>query len=163
MSGCGRTGSARSVPRSMLDARGLTLPEMLIGLAMVGFLTVLGYGGLTQYREATATARAVSALQSDVMVARSLAVKSRAPISLIARESTLEYVIRDTAGNVFARRFFDGRSELALTTLDIQTAGDSLTFDSRGVLITAGPQIQVTRRNRTRTILFNAMGRSRVN
>lgn len=149
--------------RPTIDARGVTLPELLIALAVFAILTLVGYGGLTRYREATATARAVSAIQADVMVARSLAVKSRAPVSLVAREALREYVVRDTAGNLFARRAFDGRSELALTTLDIQTSGDSLTFDSRGVLITASPQIEVTRRSRTRTVTFNAMGRSRVN
>ena len=55
-------------------------------------------------------------------------------------------------------------SDLALTSLDVATTGDSLTFNSRGILLTGGtPRVNVTRRSRTRSVVFNVLGRSRIN
>ncbi len=153
-------GRKERVPR---DA-GFSLPELLIGLAVMGFVMTVGASGLAQYREATSTTRAIRTIRADVMLARSLAIRSRSPVSLVARESLRTYVIRDALGTVFQQRVFDETSDLALTSLDVATAGDSLTFDARGILLTGGtPQVDVTRRGRARSVVFNALGRSRIN
>ncbi len=143
---------------------GFTLPELLIALTIITSVTAFGVQGMVQYREATSLARAIRTIRADAILARSLAIRSRSPVSLVARESLRTYVIRDTFGTVFQERVFDETSDLALTSLDVATTGDSLTFDARGILLTGGtPQVNVTRRGRTRSVVFNVLGRSRIN
>ncbi len=143
---------------------GVTLPELLVALAVVGFVGTMGAGSLAQYREATSTSRASRTVQADMVLARSLAIRNRAPVSVVARESQRLYEIRDTLGTVYHRRVFDGTTDLTVSGFDVQTPGDSVTFDQRGILVTGGTvQVTVTRGSRTRTIVFNALGRSRIN
>ena len=142
---------------------GFTLPEMLIALTIGGSVSALGAHAVAQYRDATATERALRTIRSDVTLARSLAIKSRGPVSLVASDSLRTYVLRDTTGAVFQQRYFDQSSDMALTSLDVTTSGDSLTFDARGMLITGGTaQVTVVRADRIRSVTFNVLGRSQV-
>ncbi len=143
---------------------GFTLPELLTVLIVVAIGVAFGTRGLTEYREATATARAAAVLRGDMAMARSYAVRTRGPVSLVARDSMRAYVIRDTSGTIFQRRTFDGRADVMLTSMDVATAGDSMTFNARGILISAGStKVDVVRGRRSRSVMFNAMGRARVN
>lgn len=143
---------------------GMTLPELLIVLAVTGIVAAFGVSGYAQYRESISTRRAAEAIAADVQVARSLAIQSRAPVSLVATESQQRYVVRDTAGNEFHWRMFGAGSDIQLTGLDVATPGDSLTFDSRGILLSGNAaQITVVRRTKTQTVTLNALGRSVVN
>lgn len=143
---------------------GMTLPEVLIGLVVMAVAMAFASSSFAQYRESVAASRAVRIISADVSFARSLAIRARAPVSLVARETQRQYVIRDTTGTLFQRRDFGAGAEIELTSIDVATTGDSLTFDARGVLIAGGtPQIDVVRGSRTRTVTFNALGRALIN
>ena len=141
---------------------GFTLPEILIALAMIAIVGSIGMVSYREFRDSTSMARAVQLVSSDVTLARSLAIRGRTPVSLVSRDAAREYVIRDTTGTVFHRRRFDGNAQLQLDRLDVATPGDSLTFDGRGILTTVNPLIVTGRGTRTRSLTFNALGKSRV-
>ena len=146
------------------DAAGITLPELMIGIVVMSIATAFALTGYEQYRESAATSRAVRVISADVALARSLAIRAREPVSLVARENLRRYVIRDTSGALFQRRDFGTGAEIELTGIDVATTGDSLTFDSRGVLITGGtPRVDAIRHGRTRSVTFNALGRGVIN
>lgn len=145
------------------DSAGLTLPELLIAIAIVATMLAMSFGSYAQYREAVAASQAVRTIRADVVRARSLAIRTRSPVSLVADEAALRYEIRDTLGTLFHWREFGGGAEIQLTAMDVATAGDSLTFDARGILLTGNPRVDATRRGRTRSVTFNALGRGQIN
>jgi hypothetical protein len=73
-------------------------------------------------------------------------------------------VIRSDSGVVLRpTRSFATNSELPLTKLDLKLTGDSLTFNSRGILVSGGTrEIDVARSNRGMQVQFNALGRTRI-
>jgi prepilin-type N-terminal cleavage/methylation domain-containing protein len=145
------------------DQAGFTILEATVALVISGVLATVGMFGFQQYRERTALTRAGSVLQSDVALTRSLAIRDRQNVSLVADETLREYVVRDTSGTVLHERRLGNGTDLAISSLDVAASGDSLTFDSRGLLITAGTvQIDFTRGPHDRLLLLNAFGRGRV-
>lgn len=146
------------------DASGITLTEVIIALTLIAIGSAMSYGSFFQYQQSVSTSRAARAISSDVQLAKSLAIRGREPVSLVADEAQLQYVIRDTLGTQFMRRDFGSGSDMPLTGLDVAVAGDSLTFDPRGILLTGGtPTVTVTRHGKARTVTMNGLGRTRVN
>lgn len=156
--GGGRTGRIGSG-----DASGFTIIELLIAIVMTGVLLALVYGGYRQFNEATVVKKAAGLLGADVALARSYAIQRRSNVSLVADETARGYAIRDTSGVVLAQRSFDRTSSLPLDRLDVKADGDSLTFNSRGLLASgAGIELDVGRGDRDRTVSVNALGRYQV-
>lgn len=146
------------------DDRGVTLPELAIALTVVAIGTAMAFGSFFQYQQSISTSRAARAISADVQLARGLAIRARAPVSIVANETLLRYEIRDTLGTMFHRRDFGTGNQIELTALDIATTGDSLTFDGRGILVTSGtPTVTVTRHAKTRTVTINGLGRTQIN
>lgn len=146
------------------DTAGMTLPEMLIGLTLVAIAASMSFGSFFQYQQSVSTSRAARMLSSDLQLTRSLAIRARAPVSLVANESQRRYVIRDTAGTLFMRRDFGSGSQTPLGALTVSTAGDSLTFDGRGILLNGGaPTVTVSRQSKVRTVSINGLGRTEIN
>jgi len=153
---------ASSARRPRPDA-GFTVVELGIALVIGSVLLGVGMHGITQYRERTALNRAGIALRDDVALTRALAIRDRRNVSLVADESLRSYEVRDEDGTLLHARRLAAGSDIGLTSLDVQTAGDSLTFDSRGLLITTGTvQIDFARGPHDRRLVLNAFGRGRV-
>ena len=72
------------------------------------------------------------------------------------------YVIRDQAGTVLMRRDFGPGSDMPLSRMTVSTAGDSLTFNSRGLLTNGRAEAILGRRGRTHFVEINALGRTTV-
>lgn len=146
------------------DTAGMTLPEMVIALALAAIAATMGFGSFFQYQQSVSTSRAARAISSDVQLTRGLAIRARAPVSLVANETQLTYVVRDTLGTVYMRRDFGTGSQMPLTGLAVSTTGDSLTFDARGILLSGGsPTVSVTRHAKVRTVSLNGLGRTDIN
>ena len=144
--------------------RGFTLVEMLIAVTIIGLVLAIGASGLRQYHERIVVREAAAVVAVDIAVTRSAAIKLRRNVSLVAREDSLAYVIRSDSGVVLRPvRTFNTGSELPLTKFDVKLTGDSLTFNSRGILVSSGTrEIDVARSNRAMQVQFNALGRTRI-
>lgn len=148
--------------RSTLGEGGFTLIEMLIAISILSLVLLVGSQSIMTLRERTVTDRAAATVGSDVALTRSLAIRTRSNVSLAANETAITYEIRDTAGTVFQNREFTPDADLPLTKLDVRLTGDSLTFNSRGLLVGAGGgEIDVFGRTRSRRVVFNALARYR--
>lgn len=143
-------------------AGGFTLIEMLIAVSILSLVLVIGSGSFQLVRERSITTRAAETVGADLALTRSLAIRTRSNVSLAADEGAIAYEIRDTTGHVFQNRQFTPDADLPLARLDVQFPGDSLTFNSRGLLVGAGGgQIDVYGRTRSRRVVFNALARYR--
>lgn len=142
---------------------GFTLIELLIVLTIAAVVFGVGSSSYREFTEAQIAAKAARQVAGDVTLTRSFAIRRRANVSLVADEATRSYVIRDGAGQVLMGRSYDAGSDLPLTALDVATVGDSLTFNSRGLLVgLASAQIDLARYERTASVEINALGRHRI-
>lgn len=142
------------------DGAGFTVIELLIAIVMATVLLALVYGGYRQFNEATVVKKAALALGADVALTRSYAIQRRSNVSLVVDEVSRNVTIRDTSGAILALRSFDLTSALPLERIDVKTVGDSLTFNSRGLLTAgAGIEIDLGKGERDRTLSVNALGR----
>jgi type II secretion system protein H len=142
--------------------KGFTLVEMLIVVAIIGTVSLIATTSYRNFRERSTLNRAARVVAADMALARTYAIRNRANVTLVAIESARRYEIRDGAGNVIKNRWFDDSSDLALASLDVKTTGDSLTFNSRGLLTTGLGLVDVGRQSGTLQVQVNAVGRSRV-
>ena len=136
--------------------RGFTLVELLIAITI---FSIVG-----NFRERSVLNRAAQVVASDVALTRSYAMRERENVSLVANEAARSYEIRTASGTVLKTRGFDGDSDLPLESLNLQTPGDSLTFNARGLMTTAWrvARIEIGRSSGDRNVMVNALGKSRI-
>lgn len=144
------------------NRRGFTLVEMLITLTIMSVVGLIANTSYRDFRERTILNRAAEVIASDVALTRTYAIRERANISMVADESNRTYQIRDAAGNVLKTRWFDADSDLRLVQLNILTSGDSLTFNARGMLLSAFALIDVGSDSDSRRVTVNGLGRHRI-
>lgn len=141
---------------------GFTLVELLIVLSIVSLSMLIANNSYTSFRESSALNRAARVVAADAALARSYAIRNRTSVSLVADEASRSYLIRDGAGNVYLNRVFDPASDMALTSLDVRLAGDSLVFNSRGLLTLGAATIDVERSGGSKRVSLNAVGRWKI-
>ncbi len=152
------TTSTRAVARPS----GFTLPELAIALALTAVALGFGFYSFGVFRQRTLVDRAARVMASDVALTRAIAIRSRRNVSLVTDESVPSYVVRDSSGRVYVQRQFDPGSELPLAAISVRTAGDSITFDPRGLMLSSvgGPQVEMAvASGEAKEIQFNALGR----
>ena len=145
------------------DARGFTIVELGIAMSVMAIVGAVSIGAFRQFAEATTTRKAAVQLAADVGLTRSFAIQRRQAVSLVLDEGNLTYVVRDNSGTVLMRRDFSGTSDMMLNAMTINTSGDSLTFNSRGLLTTGTARVVVQRRDRSHRVDVNALGRTTLN
>lgn len=145
-----------------VGSRGFTLLELGVSLATTGVLLAIGFGAFRQYAEATTARKASLQLAADVSLTRSFAIQRRERVSLVVNVANRSYVIRDTAGALLMRRSFGAGSDLPLTNMAVSTSGDSLTFNSRGLLLGGRAEVALGRRGRMHVVEVNALGRTEI-
>lgn len=148
---------------SLRDDGGFTVVELGIALSAFAVIAAVSIGGFRQYAEATSARKAAVQVASDVGLTRSFAIQRREAISLVVNESALTYVVRDTAGTVLMRRDFGIGMDVTINSLRVNTTGDSLTFNSRGLLSQGTAQVNIGRRDHTQQVVVNALGRTTLN
>lgn len=139
--------------------RGFTLVELLIVMSIVSLSLLIANSSYMAFRESSTLSRAARIIAADAGLARSYAIRNRTSVSLVATESNRAYVLRDASGTVYLNRDFAGSSEITLETLDIKLPGDSITFNSRGLLTTGSAAVEMTRGNGGREVTLNAIAR----
>ena len=145
-----------------INQAGFTLVELLIVLSIVSLSMLIANNSYISFRESSALNRAARVVAADVALARSYAIRNRTAVALVADESARSYVIRDGAGNVYLNRVFDAASEMGLASLDVSLPGDSIAFNSRGMLSLGAATIDVGRSGDSRRVTLNAIGRWRI-
>jgi prepilin-type N-terminal cleavage/methylation domain-containing protein len=144
----------------MHNERGFTLVELLIVLSIVSLSLLVANNSYTTFRESSTLNRAARVVAADVSLARSHAIRNRTSVALVATEATRSYVIRDAAGTVYLNRVFEATSEMPLDILNVQMPGDSIVFNSRGLMSVLGTaNVDVERNGAGRRVSLNAIGR----
>lgn len=141
---------------------GFTLVELLIGITIMSVVGLIANSSFRTFRERTVLNRAAQVVAADAAMTRTYAIRNRANVSLVADESNQRYEIRDASGTVLKTRWFDADSDLRLQSLNILNSGDSLTFDARGMLVSAFGIIDVGTDAGSKRVIINGLGRHRV-
>ncbi len=143
--------------------RGFTIVELLIVITVLSTVSLIANTSYRSFRERAILNRAARVVAADAALTRSYAIRERANVSLVADEAARMYVIRNANGDTLARRWFDATSDLPVDTLDVRAAGDSITFNPRGLLAAGSlARIGVGRSSGSREVQMNALGRTRV-
>ena len=144
--------------------KGFTLVELLIAITIFSVVGLMANTSYRNFRERAVLNRAAHVVASDVALTRSYAIRERENVSLVANEAARRYEIRTATGTVLKTRWFDADSELPLDSLDLRTPGDSITFNSRGLMTTAWrvARIDIGRSSGDRNVMVNAMGKARI-
>jgi prepilin-type N-terminal cleavage/methylation domain-containing protein len=141
---------------------GFTLVEVLISLTIVSILVLMSNTAFRNFRQRTILNRAARVVAADAALTRTYAIRGRANVSMVADEANQRYEIRDGSGTVLKTRQFDGDSDLPLDSLNVRLTGDSLTFNARGMLVTAFALIDVGTISGSKTVQVNGLGRYRI-
>lgn len=142
--------------------KGFTLVELLITITIMSVVGLIANTSFRSFRQRTILNRAAQVVAADAAMTRTYAIRGRANVSLVADESTQSYQIRDDSGNVLKTRWFDADSDLPLDSLNVVNAGDSLTFNARGMLVSAFAVIDVGSSAGSKRVIVNGLGRHRV-
>jgi prepilin-type N-terminal cleavage/methylation domain-containing protein len=149
-------------PGDRTSERGFTIVEMLIVVTILSLVALLANTSFRNFRERAILNRAARVVATDMALTRSLAIRERQNVSLVADESGLTYAIRNANGDTLAVRSLDSSSDFAVDSLNVLAAGDSITFNSRGLLLTAVARVDVGRASGDRQVQVNGVGRARI-
>jgi prepilin-type N-terminal cleavage/methylation domain-containing protein len=144
------------------NQRGFTLVELLIGITIMSVVGLMANTSFRNFRQRTILNRAAQVVAADAALTRTYAIRERTNISLVADEPNQRYEIRDASGTVLKTRWFDAESDLRLDSLNIVNAGDSLTFNARGMLVSAFAIIDIGSDAGSRRVTVNGLGRHRI-
>ena len=161
------TGSKRATCVSPLRGeKGFTLIELTVVLILAGVTVGLSIGGLSEYSQRIGAHSAAQLFARDLSLARAQAVRGRESVVIRFSESSRWYSVSTMAtGRELIRRRFDVNADIDLAAIDLEITGDTMFFNSRGVLSTLGAQLGTatfSTTTETYAVLFNTLGSSRV-
>jgi len=144
---------------------------LIVVLTIAGLVT--GFAGLafSRYAHRSAAKRAAQVFARDLTVARSAAVRSRAPVVLRFDEVNRWYEIESLgSGTELVTRRFGANADLDLSAIDLQFYGDTVLFSARGVadldnredMGTSLGSASFESGGTTYTVFFNSLGASKV-
>jgi prepilin-type N-terminal cleavage/methylation domain-containing protein len=149
-------------PGDRTSERGFTLVEMLIVVTILSLVSLIANTSFRNFRERATLNRAARVIAADMALTRSYAIRERQNVSLVADEASRTYAIRTADGDTLAVRSLDSSTDLAIDSLNVLATGDSITFNSRGMLLTAVAQVDVGRASGNRRVQVNGIGRARI-
>lgn len=138
--------------------------EMAVVLVIAMVLSTSAGIALSTANTRMAARRAAQVFSRDLALARSSAVRGREKVTIKFSESSRWYEVRSASGRAIATRRFGADEDVNLSSLALDTPGDSLVFSSRGVGTISGSlgTASFTAGGITYQVSFNALGASRV-
>ena len=118
------------------NQRGVTLPEMLVVLAIIGMFVVVTLPALGNYIRASRVRVSNDVLMEDLRAARYIAITNHTTDSVTFDQAAGTYRYTDIRGALVVRRLESGVSFSSLTNTPI-------TFTSDGSLSTSAPTIVI--------------------
>ena len=149
-------------PGDRTSERGFTIVEMLIVVTILSLVSLLANTSFRNFRERAILNRAARVVAADMALTRSLAIRERQNVSLVADEAGRTYVIRTADGDTLAVRSLVSSTDRPIDSLNVLATGDSITFNSRGLLLTAVARVDIGRASGDRQVQVNGVGRSRI-
>lgn len=147
---------------------GFTIIEVMIVLTIGAVIAGMGTLAFSGYFQRDSARRAAQVFAQDLVAARGFAIRSQEAVVIRFFESTLWYqVVGQSSADEIARRRFGGGGEIDLSGITLDTAGDSLVFDARGMadMSGAGGSVGTATFSSglvTYTVSFNGMGASTI-
>lgn len=152
----------------MHRSAGFTLIELAVVLSVSAIVITMGTLAFSGYFQRDSARRAAQVFAQDLVAARSYAIRSQEPVVIRFYETTRWYeVAAQSTSTEIARRRFGGNADIDLSAVSLDTAGDSLVFDARGLADMSGaggPLGTATFSSGavTYTVSFNGMGASKI-
>jgi prepilin-type N-terminal cleavage/methylation domain-containing protein len=140
-----------------LGPAGVTLPELLITLTVIGTLTTLGASGFRNLRDATSMRAATWSVRNHLVLARSLAIARREKIRIRQDESG-DLVLLTLSGERVAAASVGPSSDVPVDSLRVRPS--TLRFNSRGQA--APGSVYLYRGDRVVRVVSNFLGRLRI-
>jgi prepilin-type N-terminal cleavage/methylation domain-containing protein len=143
----------------------VTLLELLCAVVVFGVLAGGGTAIYDGYMRAQRANQVAELLRWEITVARSYAVRTGRPMTLLIDEEMRSVTLRD---GLVTRRFVQlgDAARLRVERLDLQIPGDSLVFSARGLCVncpTAGfTELSIEAEGRTATVQVELLGRPAV-
>jgi prepilin-type N-terminal cleavage/methylation domain-containing protein len=149
-------------------SRGFTIIEVIVVLTIGAVIAGMGTLAFSGYFQRDSARRAAQVFAQDLVAARGYAIRSQEAVVIRFFESTLWYQVASQSSTTeIARRRFGGAGDIDLSGVTLDTAGDSLVFDPRGMADMSGAGGPVGTATfssgaTTYTVSFNGMGASRI-
>ena len=140
----------------------VTLLELLCAVVVFGVLAGGGAAVYEGYMRAQRANQVAELLRWEITVARSYAVRSGRPMTLIINEGARSVTLRD---GLVIRRFVSlgDAARLRVERLDLRIPGDSLVFSARGLCVNCRSEglteLSIEAEGRTATVQVELLGR----
>ncbi|MFP3947227.1 MAG: Tfp pilus assembly protein FimT/FimU [Longimicrobiales bacterium] len=149
------------------SARGFTLLELTVVLTIAAVSMLVVTVVLGSFLDRSTARESARVFARDLALARAHAIQARTNVVIRFSEDELEYEVENGQGRALARRAFGPDGDLALSVLNLQTTGDSVIFNGRGILDMSGiggslGTATFDAGGSTYTVSFNATGASRI-
>ncbi len=147
---------------------GFTLIEITVVLTLSAVILTLGGLTFSGYFQRNSARRAAQVFALDLTAARSFAIRSQEPVVVRFYEGSLWYeVVGQSSATEISRRRFGVNADIALSAVTLDMAGDSIVFNSRGMVDMSGAggslgTATFSSGATTYTVSFNGMGASKI-
>ena len=150
-------GPVRTTNKDRIEPVGITLPEMLITLTVIGTLTVMGASGFRTLRDVTSMRAATWSVRNHLVLARSLAVSRREKIR-VRQDEFGDLVLLTPSGERVAAASVGPSADVPVDSLIVRPS--TLRFNSRGQA--APGSVYLYRGDRVVRVVSNFLGRLRL-
>ena len=142
--------------------------ELMIVLTLAGITMAFAMVSFSGYFQRSSAKGAAQLFARDLTLARATAVRTQQAVVIRFYESSRWYVVETIeSGTELVRRRFGANADIDLSAIDLQFAGDSVTFDQHGIadLSGASGSLGIARFSLgaiAYDVSFNSMGASKV-